>query len=258
MTRPASTPRAFWSDARWREHLETVPDKLVRPYRPGQLQRDGHYLLSIGDEIYVSSPEQKNSIQKLTDESPHFTIEPGQFAFLLTEEEVALPFDIVGFISIRASIKFLGLVNISGFHVDPGYQGKLIFAVFNAGPTRIHLKKGDQIFPIWLADMDGPISRETIKEGYKNIPSSLINQISGQFTTAYQLKEQIDSIKTDIVALKEFRLYALVVLGIAALLLFPTIQDKAKSFFSQPQPPTQVAPPQPAPTAVPPPTSRDR
>ena len=51
-----------------------------------------------------------------------FTIPPGQFAFLLTEEVVSVPPDALAFISIRAKTKFRGLVNVSGFHVDPGYQ----------------------------------------------------------------------------------------------------------------------------------------
>jgi dCTP deaminase len=246
---------AFWSDVRWR----AVPQeqKPVQPFHASHLEDDGHYLLSVGDEIYVSDPEAKKTIQKLTDRKPNFAIEPGQFAFLLTEETVNIPFDVIGFISIRAKIKFLGLVNISGFHVDPGYSGKLIFAVFNAGPTRIHLKKGDKIFPIWLADLDGPITRTAVKFGYQNIPSSLVNQISGQFTTAYQLREQIDSIKTDVTTLKEFRLYALVILGVIAVILYPTLQDQIKSFFAQHRPTAQTiplpaqSPPAPAPSTPP-------
>src|SRR5258708_19367215 len=220
---------AFWSDARWR-NLPAGNDP-VQPFRPNQIE-DANYLLSIGDEIYVSSPESKNTIQKLTDKKENFSIDPGQFAFVLTEEAVALPFDVIGFISIRAHIKFMGLVNISGFHVDPGYSGKLIFAVLNGGPTRIHLKKGDKIFPLWLADLDQAISRSSVKSGYQNIPSRLVNQISGQFTTAYQVKEQLDSIKEDVTKLKSFRLYVLVFLGLIGLAFFPTIRDNIVALFS--------------------------
>ena len=83
-----------------------------------------------------------------------FTIPPGQFAFLLTEEVVSVPADALAFISIRAKTKFRGLVDVSGFHVDPGYCGQLTFAVFNAGPVPIHLKRGQPIFLIWYASLD--------------------------------------------------------------------------------------------------------
>ncbi len=99
------------------------------------------------------------------------------------------------------------------------------------GQRRIHLKKGDKIFPLWLADLDQAISRSSVKSGYQNIPSRLVNQISGQFTTAYQVKEQLDSIKEDVTKLKSFRLYVLVFLGLIGLAFFPTIRDNIVALF---------------------------
>jgi dCTP deaminase len=48
----------------------------------------------------------------------------------------------------------MGLINVSGFHVDPGFYGKLIYAVYNAGPSEIHLSRGTEMFLIWFADLD--------------------------------------------------------------------------------------------------------
>ena len=59
---------------------------------------------------------------------------PGQFAFLLTDEIVEVPDSAMALISIKAKIKWRGLINVSGFHVDPGFKGRLIFSVYNAGP----------------------------------------------------------------------------------------------------------------------------
>jgi len=209
--------------------------EYVEPYDPDAVE-DANYLLSIGDEIYVSSPEIKSTIQRLTDSNPNFSIEPGQFAFLLSAERVTIPFDMIGFISIRASIKFMGLVNISGFHVDPGYSGKLIFAVFNAGPARIHLQKGQRIFPLWLASLDQPIKRQTFKNGYDGIPPNLVTQISGDFTTAYQVKTQLDKVKEDVAELKAFKLKAAVIVSLLTVvftaILFPIIKDRVIEIFS--------------------------
>jgi dCTP deaminase len=219
----------FWSDRYW---ASLPPDEAgVQPYDPNALE-DANYLLSIGDEIYVSSPEIKSTIQKLTDDKPNFAIEPGQFAFLLTAERVTIPFDAIGFISIRASIKFMGLVNISGFHVDPGYSGKLIFAVFNAGPTRVHLQKGQRIFPLWLAKLDAPIRREKLKVGYDGIPPKLVTQIAGDFTTAYQVKTQLDNIREEVAHLKAFRLQMAAILVALAAVLFPILKERLTQMFS--------------------------
>jgi len=169
-----------------------------------------------------------------------FTIDPGQFAFLLTEESVELTNKTIGFISIRASIKFLGLVNVSGFHVDPGYSGKLIFAVFNAGPTRIHLKRSDRIFMLWLPDLTAPAPEKEKKDSYSDIPSKVVSPISGLFTTAYQVQKQVDDLKKDIAELKSFKLYAMVIIGIVILFLVPTLKDNFQRIV-QPTNPAQSA-----------------
>jgi dCTP deaminase len=211
----------FWNDNRWR--AQGPAQKIVEPWDASRVE-DANYLLSIGSEVYVSDEESAKTARQLK-EAESFAIDPGQFAFLLTEELVNIPLNTLGFISIRASIKFSGLVNISGFHVDPGYSGKLLFSVFNAGPARIHLKRGEPIFPIWLADLHEEISRKQIKKGYVDLPSKNINQISGKFTTAYQVEKHLEDLKSEINELKAFKTQALIVLTLVGALLIPTLKD---------------------------------
>jgi dCTP deaminase len=229
---------AFWSDKKWK----TVAKKnsLITPFDIDRVEA-ANYLLSIGDEIYVSEPDKGSVVKKLK-VGENFYIEPGQFAFLLTEETIQVPKNVLGFISIRARIKFLGLVNISGFHVDPGYSGKLVFSVFNAGPTRIQLKQGDDIFPIWFADLDDESSKG-IQSGYFDIPSKILTPISGNFTTAYQVSKEVlrvaveqGSLQTrlanaesNITTIKTrywiYSLVALFVWSIVMLVIGPAIRD---------------------------------
>ena len=150
MTEP---PAMFWSGETLSERLNT----LIAPFEPKRIDCAA-YTLAVGPEVYVSPSDQTVdpatvTIRKLGD-GEAFTIPPGQFAFVLTEEVVSVPADALAFISIRAKTKFRGLVNVSGFHVDPGYRGQLTFAVFNAGPVPVHLKRGQAIFLIWFASLD--------------------------------------------------------------------------------------------------------
>lgn len=218
---------SFWDDARWQ--AQGAMQKIVEPFDPTRIE-DAKYMLSVGDEVYVSEEEGKNTAQKLKD-GESFAIDAGQFAFVLTEETVRIPFGVLGFISIRATIKFLGLVNISGFHVDPGYEGKLVFSVFNAGPARIQLKRGDIIFSIWLAELSAPIPRTKLIVGYKDIPSKLITPISGKFTTAYQLEQEVDTLKDDITKLKAFRLQALVFLALATPIILAALSFVVRDMY---------------------------
>jgi dCTP deaminase len=244
---------AFWSADTWRA-LEPKP---VAPFNESRLE-SANYLLSIGEEIYVSEDESKGQIRRLN-EGDGFAIDPGQFAFLLTEEKVTMPPKSIGFISIRASIKFLGLVNVSGFHIDPGFSGKLIFSVFNAGPTRIHLRRGDPIFMLWLADFDG-ISEG--KNGYEHIPSDMITKISGNFTTAYQVQKQVNGMKQEIAALNAFKLHAVVVLALAGALLIPVFKTTLAKLIQEPpfisHPGINILPPKPPAKSSPPATPANR
>lgn len=127
-----------------------------------------------------------------------FTIPAGQFALLLTEEIVEVPNDTLAFISIRAKTKFKGLVNVSGFHVDPGFKGQLTFAVFNAGPSIIHLKRGQEIFVIWYASLDrvsSSIKRDGVRLG---IDPEIIQGISGELESFASLAEKIKSVDKDL------------------------------------------------------------
>ena len=87
------------------------------------------------------------------------------------------------------------LVNVSGFHVDPGYCGQLTFAVFNAGPVPVHLRRGQPTFLIWYASLD----RETAfkKDGkvvHKGIDSNIVTAISGELQSFASLSNKINDV----------------------------------------------------------------
>jgi dCTP deaminase len=69
---------------------------------------------------------------------------------------------------------------VSGFHVDPGYSGKLIFAVFNASPLPIAISDGAPLFKIWFANMDQKSSEKFIYSGpsITDISDELVNNMS--------------------------------------------------------------------------------
>ena len=123
-----------------------------------------------------------------------FTIPPGQFAFLLTEEIVSVPADALAFISIRAKTKFRGLVNVSGFHVEPGYHGQLTFAVFNAGPVPIHLKRGQPIFLIWYASLDRETAVKKDGDIHMGINPELITGIAGELQSFAGLSKKVKDV----------------------------------------------------------------
>jgi dCTP deaminase len=127
-------------------------DKIVEPFNELRI-KNGAYELSLGSEVYLTDSKTGKVEIINADSNRNVDINPGQFALLLTKEKVNIPKDKIAFISIKAGEKLKGLVNVSGFHVDPGFNDHLLFSVYNAGPSAIVLNFGDPYFPIWFAEM---------------------------------------------------------------------------------------------------------
>ncbi len=202
----ASPPssKGMWSKQRLRTRLSQ--EKLVTDgdgndvFSEARLDPAG-YRLSMGAEVYVSpaTSSTKTSVRPLA-LNEAFLIPPGQFAFLLTEEVVQVPPDAFAFIALRSKkTKFRGLVNVSGFHADPGYHGRLVFAVFNAGPGDVHLRRGDELFTIMMMDLDQPTEAPRKKEdGFMSIQTDLIAPIAGEIQSLAGLKGNIDEVQEDL------------------------------------------------------------
>lgn len=187
----------FWGNDELKRRLEN----LIEPYDPSLMDR-ATYRLTIGAEIYVSptgvAGDTKLKTKKLLNPGEHFQIPAGQFALLITEESVYVPEDALAFISIRAGYKFQGLVNVSGFHVDPGFHGRLIFSVFNAGPSSVHLSRGEDCFHIWFADLrdHAPMGD---KVGYQSIPPALVKHIADGIQSLSGLETKINEAEKKLV-----------------------------------------------------------
>ncbi len=188
-----NTGAMFWSGETLKERLP----HLIEPFEQSRVDCAA-YTLSVGPEVYVSPSSQETDPMAVTvcqlARIKAFTIPPGQLAFLLTEETVTIPDDALAFISIRAKIKFRGLVNVSGFHVDPGYSGQLTFAVFNAGPIPIHLKRGQELFLIWYAGLDRKTNLKKKDTAPEGLNTEIITGVAGKLQSFSSLSTKITDV----------------------------------------------------------------
>lgn len=257
---------SFWSSQKVEANLSRLTD------HPESEMVDCNALtLRVGPEVYVTPGLQlaapySHTKQQLPPRGP-VAVPPGQFAFLQTEEKVTIPPEVMGFISIKATYKLKGLVNVSGFHVDPGWSGRLIFTVFNAGPATIHLERGLPAFLLWIADLDATSVKRKTGLGPEGIPPGVIGNITGVVDSIYALEKRMKSdikevsdkqhaFRDEVTAIKERQTKILLYLGIVAVVGAAALGAVAKvvadRMFSPPAAP--VAPavpgggPLPAPT----------
>ena len=203
--------------------LKRLPD-LIEPYDQTAIDCAA-YTLHVGNEIYVSPDQEIKSPNRHTKRrlgcGEGFTIPPGQFAFLITREKVSVPNDAIAFLSIKARIKFNGLVNISGFHVDPGYSGRLLFSVLNAGPRPLHLQQGQALFLIWYADLDGSTERGRERgQNFSEIEPEMINRISGEILSLQSLSDKLNTLDNK---LKTRKIIERCLWGLGVVLVIPVI-----------------------------------
>jgi dCTP deaminase len=165
---------SYWSGEKLLDNRGVISD-----FSPNQVDANA-YNLRMGDRYFRTADEESKDDQTkvfLTEGQP-FSIPAGQFAFLLTRETVNVPGNAMAFISMRTGIKFQGLINVSGFHVDPGYSGKLLYAVYNASPSPVQICEGEAIFKIWFADLDRESGKLFQGEAQNDIPGTLIGRMS--------------------------------------------------------------------------------
>jgi dCTP deaminase len=178
----------FWCSETLRKRL---PD-LIKEYRAERVQ-NAAYELSLGGEAFVTGEKAR---QRLKD-GDEVVIPPGQFTLLITDETITVPADAIAFISMKSKAKFRGLINISGFHVDPGFSGKLVFSAFNAGVQELHLTKGTPLFLIWYASLD--VKTEDVyrgaHQGQSSIPDDIVTNIATKVVSATTLQEEFNEIK---------------------------------------------------------------
>jgi dCTP deaminase len=146
--------------------------------------------LRLGDEYFLSGDEYP---KMLSDDEQFIVIKPGKFGILLTDEKIDLDNKHMGLISVKFTYKKKGLINVSGFHVDPNYKGKLIFTVFNAGPKDIYIKRGAEVFMIFFVKLEQAVEEESIK-GYDSIPVDMIEGLGGNSLTLAENNRKIEQL----------------------------------------------------------------
>lgn len=186
-------------------------------FKPPSDKFDWKRTLTLGNQVYLSSEDFPRTLTS----NEYISIKPGEFVLLITNEEIDLPSDIMAFISMRFDYKQKGLVNVSGFHVDPNFHGKIIFSAYNASPKDIIIKNGEPMFMIFfqriiISHSDKKEMDKNKRQGYDSIPANMIEQIQGKSATLASNANRLDKLEFNIKILTT-------IIGILSTIIFGTI-----------------------------------
>lgn len=241
---------SFWSGQTLADRAKS--EGLIDPFHLDQVSCSA-YELKVGEEAFVTRDKSDQSLEISQGRTPghlqpgpngSICIPSGQFAFLITAERVRIPDDAIGLISMKAGKKWQGLVNVSGFHVDPGWHDRLIFGVFNAGPQTLIIKPGEPFFLLFFVSLDAvaePKYRYDDGYDFSRIPSSLMQGMSTSVPTVYKLNDNVRELREDVKGAQSRSTIALT-LGIVSISI--ALAMFSKVLFSTSGPPANPARPE--------------
>ncbi|TXD96731.1 hypothetical protein ES754_06705 [Psychrobacter frigidicola] len=184
---------SFLGEQELKDRVEV--EKIILDFHEDNI-KSNHYELTLGQSYCSTTTNSK----VLKAEDNQIVIEPGEFYFLESSETLHIPNNLMAFISIKSKVKFKGLINISGFHVDPNFQGKLVFSVLNVGTNPINLTVGDPLFQIWFSTLTSITTYEGDHQGLKGVNGEFLSKYMISSTNAYpaDLQKQIHEIEKKI------------------------------------------------------------
>ncbi len=180
------------------EEVIRPPDGLGEEYVEKRLSKGKVcYELSLGDEIYISTKEMPARLRN----REVVNLAPGEFAILTTAERVRIPKSMLGILSMKFGWTKYGLINVSGFHVDPGFCGKLHFAVYHAGSNVVSLRRLDPIFMLFLTKIDEPQEYKGDHQGQDKVPAETMIALKGPPVSLKHLDDKVGKLQATVTVL---------------------------------------------------------
>lgn len=152
------------------------------------------YDVRIGTRAVIGG--QGNEID-LTQEP--LVITPGSYAGLISLEKVKLPKNVFAQIGSKRKFSYEGLILLTGSVVDPGYEGHLLFGLYNASSKKVVLPTRTKLCTIVFYQMDRegrPVSPDpSLLNG--RFPNDFLSRVANMEVLPWaQISEEVGKIKT--------------------------------------------------------------
>lgn len=125
------------------------------------------YDFRLGQRILKARYNNPIDIDKLPEEEKkNLVVEPGEVVFVLTEEKLKLPVNIIAHLIHKRKISHEGILTLGGFCIDPLYEGHLLIGLYNLSSENFPLRPGKKLIAAIFYELD----KEEIDEFTKPLP----------------------------------------------------------------------------------------
>lgn len=134
---------------------------------------------------------------------------PGAYAGVISLECLSLPSNVCARIGSKRALSYDGVILLTGALVDPGYEGHLLFGLYNASQRRVMIRQGRKICNIVFERLSEAPSRQApgdsdLRTG--DFPDAFVDRMANMEVLPWmQISErvkQIEQMTRDILDLK--------------------------------------------------------
>jgi deoxycytidine triphosphate deaminase len=133
-------------------------------------------------------------------ESHMLEIQPGQYAGVVSYEKLNLPKHVFGRIGSKRALSYEGLILLTGNIVDAGYQGHLLFGIYNASQKKAILYPKKKICNIVFEKLSTVPEKQAPMDPFLsqgNFPDAFIEKMVNSEALGWmQISEKIKEIET--------------------------------------------------------------
>src|SRR5208282_320130 len=122
---------------------------------------------------------------------------PGAYAGVISREKFNFPLNIFGSLGTKRRFSYEGLILLTCSIVDPGYQGHLLFTIYNASNKHAFLQFEDNICTLTFTQLEHAAPQHfhdpSLIDG--KFPSDFVRHIGQTDPSGYMhLKEEVERI----------------------------------------------------------------
>lgn len=151
-----------------------------------------------------ASPIDANKLSET--EKQGLSVEPGEAVFVLTEERLKLPENMIAQLSPKRKLSHAGILTLGGFTIDPRYEGRLLLGLFNFSSTPFALIPGKKVIAATFYKLEGSEVGEFPHPvaPLDDFPDELIQVMQKYHPVALQsVTDMVKRIQEDLLTLKD-------------------------------------------------------
>jgi deoxycytidine triphosphate deaminase len=189
-------------------------DELLQAVKDGTFIQGGieksaegiKYDFRLSQHVLKAKFKRPVEMNKLSQsEARERVVEPGEVVFVLTEERLKLPMNMLAQLSPKRKLSHEGIITLGGLSIDPGYEGRLLVGIFNLSSTPWPLLPGYKLIGATFYCLEGSELGEFPQpaEPFDTFPEMLIGVMEKYHPVAAQaLADKVKTLEAELVAVR--------------------------------------------------------